>query len=112
MSKARGSGVAAASVAPFRAALGACLAEEAEPLDAAPPLEIDLQLTLSQVSRALVTELDGFSPWGRGNTPPLFAAHGVSVAGSPRARRKYASAASPRTSPALLRTIEGASTYL
>eukprot|EP00900_Chrysochromulina_parva_P022850 jgi/Chrpa1/5199/Chrysochromulina_OHIO_Genome00002614-RA len=36
----------------------------------------------------------------------------ASVAGSPRARRKYASAASPRTSPALFRTIEGASTYL
>jgi len=71
-------------VAPFRRALGAVLAERPASEDATAPLEIDATLTLPEVSRALVSELDGLSPFGRGNAAPLFAARGVALVGSPR----------------------------
>jgi single-stranded-DNA-specific exonuclease len=76
--------IEASKVSAFRAALGAVLAEAPPPEDAGPPLEIDAEVGLTAVSRALVAELDRFAPWGRGNEPPLFAASGVSLAAAPR----------------------------
>jgi single-stranded-DNA-specific exonuclease len=61
------------------------LGERPAPEDAAPPLEIDLEVLLPLVSRALVHELGALAPHGRGNEPPLFAATDVALAGPPRA---------------------------
>lgn len=70
----------------FRERLGAVLAEtHAAPAERAAPLEIDLAVALPQVSSAVVRELDRLAPYGRGNEPPLFAAHDVRLAAAPRA---------------------------
>jgi single-stranded-DNA-specific exonuclease len=44
----------------------------------------DVEVTLDEVSRQLLDELDRLSPFGQGNPEPLFSAKGVRLAGTPR----------------------------
>src|SRR5574341_1567843 len=49
-----------------------------------PVLNIDAEVTLSMLSKALVSELVRISPYGEGNPLPLFAATNLKVVGQPR----------------------------
>lgn len=46
-------------------------------------LDIDCELPLARIRTELVTELAMLAPYGRGNAPPVFCAHGIRVAGTP-----------------------------
>lgn len=47
-------------------------------------LNIDAEITLSMVSKAVVAELGRLSPHGEGNPIPLFAVTNVKIVGQPR----------------------------
>ena len=48
-----------------------------------PAFELDLEVTLPQLTPALVSEIERLAPFGERNPMPLFAAMGVRVAGRP-----------------------------
>jgi single-stranded-DNA-specific exonuclease len=74
-----------AAVAAERGSLDASPHEASAPLDGvAPPLVIDLEVALADVSPNLLHELDLLEPYGQGNRPPLLAARGLELAGEPR----------------------------
>ncbi|MFN3532828.1 MAG: single-stranded-DNA-specific exonuclease RecJ [Candidatus Brocadia sp.] len=52
--------------------------------DLVPVLNIDAEVTLSMLSKAVVTELARLSPHGEGNPIPLFAATNLKIVGQPR----------------------------
>jgi single-stranded-DNA-specific exonuclease len=49
------------------------------PADLSPTMDIDAELELSGVSRALVDEVARLAPFGEGNPEPMFAARDVEV---------------------------------
>jgi single-stranded-DNA-specific exonuclease len=46
-------------------------------------LDIDCELPLSKIRHEFVAEIEMLAPFGRGNPPPVFCAHGLRVAGAP-----------------------------
>ena len=59
-------------------------AQRLREVDLVPVLNIDAEVTLPMLSKALVTELERLSPYGEGNPAPLFAAVNLKIAGQPR----------------------------
>ncbi|MCK4284024.1 MAG: single-stranded-DNA-specific exonuclease RecJ, partial [Candidatus Brocadiae bacterium] len=49
-----------------------------------PELDLDGEIELSALNRALVREIDLLAPFGKGNQEPLFAASGLRLVGNPR----------------------------
>jgi single-stranded-DNA-specific exonuclease len=68
---------------PFREHLCRVVAEQLQADDYVPKLSIDGPLTLDACDEELVRFLDRLSPFGIGNSEPLFVAENVQVAGSP-----------------------------
>ena len=68
----------------FRLMLNSTTAQRLSKTDLVPILNIDAEVTLSMLSKALVAELARLSPYGEGNPLPLFAAMNVKVVGQPR----------------------------
>jgi single-stranded-DNA-specific exonuclease len=68
----------------FRQMLNSTTSQRLSKTDLVPILNIDAEVTLSMLSKALVAELVRLSPYGEGNPLPLFAAINVKVVGQPR----------------------------
>lgn len=68
----------------FREMLNSATSQRLGKTDLVPVLNIDAEVTLSMLSKALVTELARMSPYGEGNPIPLFAATNVKIVGQPR----------------------------
>ena len=68
----------------FRQMLNSTTSQRLSKADLVPILNIDAEVTLSMLSKALVAELARLSPYGEGNPLPLFAAMNVKVVGQPR----------------------------
>ncbi|HHT9146529.1 MAG: single-stranded-DNA-specific exonuclease RecJ [Candidatus Brocadiaceae bacterium] len=68
----------------FRQMLNSTTSQRLSKADLVPLLNIDAEVTLSMLSKALVAELARLSPYGEGNPLPLFAAMNVKVVGQPR----------------------------
>ncbi|MCF6156109.1 MAG: single-stranded-DNA-specific exonuclease RecJ [Candidatus Brocadia sp.] len=68
----------------FREMLNSATSQRLCKADLVPVLNIDAEVTLSMLSKALVTELARLSPHGEGNPIPLFAATNLKVVGQPR----------------------------
>ncbi|MEK7749993.1 MAG: single-stranded-DNA-specific exonuclease RecJ [Planctomycetota bacterium] len=68
----------------FRQMLNSTTSQRLSKTDLVPILNIDAEVTLSMLSKALVAELARLSPYGEGNPLPLFAAMNVKVVGQPR----------------------------
>lgn len=68
----------------FRLMLNSTTSQRLSKTDLVPILNIDAEVTLSMLSKALVAELARLSPYGEGNPLPLFAAMNVKVVGQPR----------------------------
>ncbi|HHT9138259.1 MAG TPA: single-stranded-DNA-specific exonuclease RecJ [Candidatus Wunengus sp. YC60] len=68
----------------FRSMLNSTTSQRLNKTDLVPVLNIDAEVTLSMLSKALVAELARLSPYGEGNPMPLFAAVNVKVVGQPR----------------------------
>ena len=71
-------------LAELESRLDAIAAEKLTADDLIPALSIDAAVNLEQISEALVDELARAGPFGQGNPEPLFAANGVTVAGTPK----------------------------
>ncbi len=68
----------------FRDMLNDATSQKLNKVDLVPVLNIDTEVTLSMLSKALVNELARLSPHGEGNPVPLFAAMNVKIVGQPR----------------------------
>lgn len=68
----------------FRYMLNSATAQRLRKVDLVPVLNIDAEVALPMLSKALVTELERLSPYGEGNPAPLFVAVNVKIAGQPR----------------------------
>lgn len=68
----------------FREMLNSTTSQRLCKTDLVPILNIDAEITLSMLSKAVVTELARLSPHGEGNPIPLFAATNLKIAGQPR----------------------------
>ncbi|MCF6159290.1 MAG: single-stranded-DNA-specific exonuclease RecJ [wastewater metagenome] len=68
----------------FREMLNGEISQQLQKVDLIPVLHIDAEVTLSMLSKALVTELARLSPHGEGNPVPVFAATNVKIVGQPR----------------------------
>ncbi len=68
----------------FREMLNSATSQRLCKTDLVPVLNIDAEVTLSMLSRSLVTEIARLSPHGEGNPIPLFAATDVKIVGQPR----------------------------
>lgn len=68
----------------FREMLNSATSQRLTRTDLQPILNIDLEVTLSMLSGALVSELARLAPHGEGNTAPVFAAMDLKVVGQPR----------------------------
>lgn len=68
----------------FREMLNSATSQRLCKTDLIPVLNIDAEVPLSVLSKAVVTELARLSPHGEGNPPPLFAATHLKIAGQPR----------------------------
>ena len=68
----------------FRLMLNSTTSQRLSKTDLVPILNIDAEVTLSMLSKALVAELARLSPYGEGNPLPLFAAMNLKVVGQPR----------------------------
>jgi len=52
--------------------------------DLLPSLDIDMELSLSDLDKEMITELEGLEPFGRGNPEPLFYTRNLKVRGEPQ----------------------------
>lgn len=68
----------------FREMLNSATSQKLCKTDLVPVLNIDAEVTLSMLSKAIVMELARLSPYGEGNPVPLFAAANVKIVGQPR----------------------------
>lgn len=68
---------------PFRAALSKSVAAAAESLPAEKQLQIDAYLPLSNLTQALVQEIDQLAPFGSGNPPPVLVTRGLEIVDEP-----------------------------
>ena len=68
----------------FRLMLNSTTSQRLSKTDLVPILNIDAEVTLSMLSKALVAELARLSPYGEGNPLPLFAAINLKIVGQPR----------------------------
>ncbi|HHT9115310.1 MAG: single-stranded-DNA-specific exonuclease RecJ [Planctomycetes bacterium] len=68
----------------FRLMLNSTTSQRLSKTDLVPILNIDAEVTLSMLSKALVAELARLSPYGEGNPLPLFAAMNLKIVGQPR----------------------------
>ena len=68
----------------FRDMFNSATSQKLNRTDLLPVLNIDAEVTLSMLSKALVSELARLSPYGEGNPVPLFAAINLRVVGQPR----------------------------
>jgi single-stranded-DNA-specific exonuclease len=68
----------------FREMLNSATSQRLCKTDLIPVLNIDAEVPLSMLSKAVVTELARLSPHGEGNPLPLFAATHLKIAGQPR----------------------------
>ncbi|OHB99190.1 MAG: single-stranded-DNA-specific exonuclease RecJ [Planctomycetes bacterium RIFCSPLOWO2_12_FULL_39_13] len=68
----------------FRHMLNSTTSQRLGKADLVPVLNIDAEVTLSMLSKALVSELVRLSPYGEGNPVPLFAAMNLKIVGQPR----------------------------
>ncbi|OHC01494.1 MAG: hypothetical protein A2Z57_12225 [Planctomycetes bacterium RIFCSPHIGHO2_12_39_6] len=68
----------------FRDMFNSATSQKLNRTDLLPVLNIDAEVTLSMLSKALVSELARLSPYGEGNPVPLFAATNLRVVGQPR----------------------------
>ena len=68
----------------FRLMLNSTTSQRLSKTDLVPILNIDAEVTLSMLSKALVAELARLSPCGEGNPLPLFAATNLKIVGQPR----------------------------
>ncbi|CAG0938258.1 Single-stranded-DNA-specific exonuclease RecJ [Candidatus Brocadiaceae bacterium] len=68
----------------FREMLNSATSQRLCKTDLIPVLNIDAEVPLSVLSKAVVTELARLSPHGEGNPLPLFAATHLKIAGQPR----------------------------
>jgi single-stranded-DNA-specific exonuclease len=68
----------------FREMLNSATSQRLTRTDLQPILNIDLEVTLSMLSGALVSELGRLAPHGEGNSAPVFAAMNLRVVGQPR----------------------------
>ncbi|MDN3511876.1 MAG: single-stranded-DNA-specific exonuclease RecJ [Candidatus Jettenia sp. CY-1] len=68
----------------FRDMLNSATSQRLHKTDLVPVLNIDAEITLSMLSKALVTELARLSPYGEGNPAPVFAATNLKIVGQPR----------------------------
>ena len=68
----------------FRLMLNSTTSQRLNKTDLVPILNIDAEVTLSMLSKALVAELARIAPHGEGNPIPLFAATNLKIVGQPR----------------------------
>lgn len=68
----------------FREMLNSMTSQKLCRMDLVPVLNIDAEVTLSMLSKALVSELARLAPHGEGNPIPLFAATNLKIVGQPR----------------------------
>ncbi|MBI2471724.1 MAG: single-stranded-DNA-specific exonuclease RecJ [Planctomycetes bacterium] len=72
------------NISEFRQMLNSTTSQRLNKTDLVPILNIDAEVTLSMLSKALVAELARLSPYGEGNPMPLFAAVNLKIVGQPR----------------------------
>lgn len=68
----------------FRARLNDIAHEVLKPLDLVPQLNIDAEISLSDLTLKFVKELESLEPFGVGNPKPVFLARGLSLKSRPR----------------------------
>lgn len=68
----------------FRDMFNSMTSQRLARMDLVPVLNIDAEVSLSMLSKALVAELVRLAPHGEGNQAPLFAASNLKVVGQPR----------------------------
>jgi single-stranded-DNA-specific exonuclease len=78
-SLAAGLALDASDLEEFRERLNAIAADSLAGLDLRPRIEADAEVTLAEITPALLDELDRLQPCGHGNPVPLFVATGVEV---------------------------------
>ncbi|MDK2981482.1 MAG: single-stranded-DNA-specific exonuclease [Chloroflexota bacterium] len=76
---AAGLSLSADQLQPFRAALSRSVAQAAEGLPAEKQLQIDAYLPLSNLTHALIGEIDQLAPFGSGNPPPVLVSRNLTV---------------------------------
>ena len=88
-SYAAGLTIRAEQMSEFRNRLCAVVTSRLDPDDYVPKLAIDGPLLLEECNEALVNFLDRLSPFGIGNTEPLFVAENIQIAGARRMRADH-----------------------
>ncbi len=68
----------------FRQMLNSTTSQRLTKTDLVPILNVDAEVTLSMLSKALVAELARIAPHGEGNPTPVFAAANLKIVGQPR----------------------------
>ena len=71
-------------IATFRDAFNACAERTITREQLRPKLELDREVSVSELTRPVVRELSRLAPHGEGNPVPVLVARGVKVAGEPR----------------------------
>ena len=80
---AAGLSLSADQLQPFRVALSKSVAAAAEGLPAEKQLQIDAYLPLSNLTQALVHEIDQLAPFGSGNPPPVLVTRSLEIFDEP-----------------------------
>ncbi len=83
-SQAAGLEIARGRVEEFRTAFNEAVKRRVTLKELEPYLEVDAELTLKEISVERVNQLNLLEPTGEGNSPPLFLARGLQIAGEPR----------------------------
>ncbi|HKA01187.1 MAG TPA: single-stranded-DNA-specific exonuclease RecJ [Candidatus Solibacter sp.] len=73
----------AARVPEFRQRFNAYAASKLAPEDFLRQIEIDAVIELREIQERAIDEVFALAPFGHGNPPPMFASHGVELAGPP-----------------------------
>ena len=82
-SHAAGISILKGNIEKFKALINNIAAENLEPYDLIPSLDIDIDVALKDINRELISSLDNLAPFGKENIEPVFFTSGLSVKGKP-----------------------------
>lgn len=83
-SQAAGLKIHTENIETFKASFNKAASEILHDNDLTPTLEIDAEVPLSTLSKALVKEFDKLAPYGAGNPPPCLSSTKLQIAGKPK----------------------------
>jgi single-stranded-DNA-specific exonuclease len=85
--KAAGLSIVRGNLADFKKTFNDTAHAVLQPEDPVPAMDIDMEITLSELSEKLINDLEQCAPFGMGNPQPVFVSRDLKLKGRPRSLR-------------------------